>query len=119
QLWKETYPIAEIQSNSSAKFSDVAWDINQSVNDRFHITLSLLDEQDQEISVNEYLLLIGDHEQATKRMHLMGEALHKNAREYTYGNYYRFYPDMIKSGGSDWQTEEDIPRARGFENKAD
>jgi hypothetical protein len=32
----------------------------------------------------------------------------------TYGNYYRFFPNMIRQGARDWHGQWQIPRARGF-----
>jgi hypothetical protein len=70
--------------------------------------------QGKQISANEYVLLIGDQEAAREKMRELGSLLSESSNEFTYGNYYRFFPDMIKRNDGDRQGETQIPRAAGF-----
>lgn len=109
---EQTIRIEKVTPDSSARFTDVEWDIAGQVEKNFTVKLSLVNKQGREISTNEYMLLIGDQEQARKQMKEMGKAISKANANFTYGNYYHFYPDM-----SDWQSEVQIPHASGFSGK--
>jgi len=113
-LNRQDVEVVKIDPDSSAALANVNWDIGRQANKCFTINLSLLDSQGREISANEYMLLIGDQEAARKKMRELGSLLSANSNEFTYGNYYRFFPDMIKPKDGDWQGETQIPRAAGF-----
>ena len=91
-----------------------AWDIAGQAKKYFTVRLSLTDDQGEEISANEYMLLIGDQTAARKKMRELGSLLSESSNEFTYGNYYRFFPEMINQNDRDWQSETQIPRAAGF-----
>lgn len=103
-----------IEANSSAQFAEITWDIAGQVDKHFQVALSLVDGQGHEISSNQYLLLIGDQQEATERMQQMKQQQAESTSTFTYGNYYRFYPAMAGENDRDWQGHQQIPRARGF-----
>jgi beta-mannosidase len=103
-----------IGPDSSSPIADVSWQIARQVDKQFTVHLSLVNNQGSEISANEYLLLIGDQQAARLRMQELGKAQSTSSRDFTYGNYYRFFPDMMKQNGHDWQGTTQVPRAAGF-----
>jgi len=113
-LHDQAFGVAAIDPNSSASFDDVGWDIAGQVNRHFNVILSLTNSAGQEVSNNEYMLLIGDQAVARRKMRDMGKVLSQSIQTYTSGNYYRFYPDMVEQGGGVWQGEGQVPRASGF-----
>ena len=74
----------------------------------------MTDDQGEEISANEYMLLIGDQQAARRKMGELRTALSESSNEFTYGNYYQFFPDMVEQKDGDWQGETQVPRAAGF-----
>ena len=111
-LHDKSVAVDEIQPDSSTPIAVVDWEIAKQTNDRFFVHLSLLDGQGRELSANEYMLLIGDQEAARARMNSMGDDLSRNVRRYTGGNYYRYFPDIIRDENHDWESDVQIPRAR-------
>ncbi len=110
-LNKQHVGVATIDPDSSAQQADIRWNMAGQVGDHFTVSLSLVDSEDTEISANEYMLLIGDQETARARMQELGKVQTRSSDDFTYGNYYRFFPDMIKQDGRDWQGDSQIPRA--------
>lgn len=106
--------MASIVPDSSTPVGGISWNIARQADKHFTICLSLMDDQGKEISANEYMLLIGDQEAAREKMRELGAILSESSNEFTYGNYYRFFPEMIKQNDQDWQTETQTPRAAGF-----
>lgn len=97
---EQTLPVKTIDPDSSRSFGAVQWDINAEVDKHFEIHVSLRDRSGKELSANAYRLLIGDQETARKKMQAMGKELSNSTNNYTYGNYYRFFPEMIQGRGS-------------------
>ncbi|MEM6842712.1 MAG: sugar-binding domain-containing protein [Bacteroidota bacterium] len=112
-LTEETYKIDNIAENSSVKLADVTQDVLGKVTESFTVELELVDKKGEVLSSNEYLLLIGNQQQASAQFKEMGQEINQKIGKYTYGNYYRFFPEL--NGEQDWDSETDIPRATGFE----
>ena len=87
----------------------------QNIQDHFYVELELRGTDGALLSSNTYMLLIGDQEEASAKMKAMGEELRKLNDTYTYGNYYRFFPDMTREDDRDHQSQVDVPRAQRFE----
>ncbi len=114
RLNEQDVKVAEIAPDSSAPSAHVTWDISGQAEEYFTVHLSLTDDQGTKVSANQYMLLIGDQETARQKMRELGSLLSESSNELTYGNYYRFFPDMIRQKDRDWQGETQIPRAAGF-----
>ncbi|MGD1893524.1 MAG: glycoside hydrolase family 2 protein [Cyclobacteriaceae bacterium] len=112
-LAEETFRVEEIAENSSVKLTDISQDVLAKVDQSFRIELELVGEDGEQLSTNEYLLLIGDQEQASAQFKEMGREINQTIGKYTYGNYYRFFPEL--NGEQGWDSETDTPRAKGFE----
>lgn len=106
--------VATIDPDSSEALADIRWDIAGQADRYFTVNLSLRDNRGDEISANEYTLLIGDQHAARKKMQELGRLQSKSIGEFTTGNYYRYFPEMTQQNGRDWQGETQIPRAAGF-----
>lgn len=65
------------------------------------------------LSTNEYLRLISDQKEATAKFNEMQQAVEKK-KNYTYGNYLRFFPEMIRIDGKDHQGNTEHPRANRY-----
>lgn len=104
--------VSAIAPDSAKLLSEFRWEIADQVKDRFTVQLTLLDRTEKVLSSNEYMLLIGDQEAARQKMQEMGRQMSTRSHEYTYGNYYRFFPQMI--GEDDGAEDEGPPRAEGF-----
>lgn len=113
-LKSSRYPIKSIAGNSAKKFIDVQEDVLQNVKNRFYVTLKLTDKKGAELSANDYLFLIGDQKEATKQFNVMMKEMIKKNGEYGYGNYLRYYDEMIRENGKDYESEVETPRAEGF-----
>lgn len=113
-LNKQDVEVAKIAPDSSAPLAHVTWDIARQAKKYFTVNLSLTDDQGEDISANEYMLLIGDQQAARRKMRELGSDMSDSSNEFTYGNYYRFFPDMVKQKDGDWQGETQVPRAAGF-----
>ena len=114
-LKQQLFPVDNIEAYSSAKFAEIDWDVLQTVKHHFYIELSLHDQSGEVLSNNDYMLLIGDKDLAAIKFKAMGQEIRKHNSEYSYGNYYRFFPDLINEDGKSYQSKTQIPRARGFE----
>ena len=113
-LKEQQINVATIAPDSSSALADIRWDIASQVRNHFTVSLSLTDSEGGQVSANEYMLLIGDQQAARKKMQELGKSLSKSSNDFTYGNYYRLFPDMIKQDDHDWQGKTQTPRAAGF-----
>ena len=95
------------------KLTDVNQDVLAKVDQSFTVELELVDKDGEQLSTNEYMLLIGDQQQASVQFKEMGKEVNQTIGKYTYGNYYRFFPEL--NGEQGWDSETEIPRAKGFE----
>jgi len=84
------------------------------VKNQFKVILTLTDISKNIISENEYLFLIGDQEKATKAFNQMQKAMQQKNAKYTYGNYYRFFDDMIRENNKDHDSQTNHPKASGY-----
>lgn len=116
-LQEKSFSAKDIQANSSKKFFEIEAAVLKNVTQNFYIELALLDKNAKELSSNNYMFLIGDQATASKKFKEMGDAIRQRNGKYTYGNYYRFFPDMIRENGKDHQSDIQHPRAKGFPEK--
>ena len=114
QLHEQSIDVASIGTDSSISIAKINWDIAGQVEKQFHVSLSLMDSSGDELSNNQYLLLIGDQAAAREQMKAMGQAQAESNRTFTYGNYYRFFPEMTQQNDRDWQSQTQTPRAESF-----
>jgi beta-mannosidase len=114
RLISKTYPIASIKANSSEKFAELNFDILKNLRDMFHIELKLLNKNGSQISKNKYTLLIGDQHKASEKMKAMGKTFRERLKGFDGANYYRYFPDVSREGGRDWQSGREQPKADGF-----
>jgi beta-mannosidase len=113
-LHEQSIDVASISADTSSELTEISWEIAGQVEKHFHVQLSLLDANGKDLSQNQYMLLIGDQADARKRMKAMGQEQAESNKAFTYGNYYRFFPDMIQQNDKDWQSQTQTPRANLF-----
>ena len=116
-LHEQRVQVADIQPDSSTRQGSIDWPITDRAARFFTVALSLIDSDGQTLSANEYLLLIGDQDAARKKMQALGKAESQSIREFTSGNYYRYFPEMIEPNGRDGEDPRQIPHADGFGEK--
>jgi beta-mannosidase len=114
RLHEQNIDVAIIATDSSESIASIRWDITSRVERQFHVSLSLRDNAGQELSHNQYLLLIGDQALARVQMRDMGQARSARNKAFTSGNYYRFFPEMIQEDDHDWESQTQTPRAKSF-----
>lgn len=108
------FDISEIEENSAKKFFEINEDILSEVEKNFTVHLNLKDKNDDLLSANEYMFLIGDQKAASVEFKEMQKRLTKKNSNYTYGNYYRFFPEMIRIDGKDHESDTQYPKAKGY-----
>jgi len=113
-LLKQSFDISSIEADSSKSFADIDGIDLSKVEQQFFVSLSLKDNEGVERSHNDYMLLIGDQDEASAKFKEMGRERGASQQRYGYPNYYRFFPSMIREDGEDYQSDQEIPRARGF-----
>ena len=115
-LKDKSYKVNQIKPNSSEKLFDIEADILKNVEGHLNVELSLLDNKGVELSSNRYMFLIGDQEAASIKFKQMGTEIRERNKDFTYGNYYRFFPKLTKENNEDWKSDTETPRAKGFQN---
>ena len=115
-LKEADYKVSKIGENCAFKLTDISYNVLSTVKKMFHVELTLTDKGGKEISTNKYFFLIGDQAEATKQFNEMNKKMSKSLREYTNGNYYRYYPAMIQTDGQNYNSEIEVPVAIGFGN---
>ncbi|WP_405295520.1 glycoside hydrolase family 2 protein [Algibacter sp. Ld11] len=116
-LDKGSFKIDKIEENSSKKWFDLNTDVLKKVKNNFYINLELKDKKGQIISINKYMLLIGDHNQAAKEFKAMGNEIRKRNALYKYSNYNQFFDKLTGENGEEYQSKTDTIIARGFKTK--
>ncbi len=107
----ESFDVKQIGENSAFKVVDINWDVLSSSKERFYVELTLMDSKGEELSSNEYFFLIGDQAEASAQFKQMGIKRSSGVENFTYGNYLRFYPEVLKKL---YNTQTMTPRAEGF-----
>ncbi|MFR9652064.1 MAG: sugar-binding domain-containing protein [Rikenellaceae bacterium] len=113
----EQFVVKSVGENCAFKLIDISWDVLKSIKDRFYVKLSLKDKSGKELSSNNYFFLIGDQAEATKVVNAMNVEERESISKYTNGNYLRYFPSIVQEDGQNWETQSDIPRAKGYGEK--
>ncbi|WP_066631467.1 glycoside hydrolase family 2 protein [Labilibacter marinus] len=109
------YDVAKVAENSAKKFFDVDFKVLNKVDKQFTVHLNMRDSKGKSISANEYLFLIGDQKEASAQFKKMGEESRKRTGEFTYGNYFRFFENVVRENGKDYESDVEQPRATEYE----
>lgn len=113
-LKEADYKVSKIGENCAFKLTDISYNVLSTVKKMFHVELTLTDKGGKEISTNKDFFLIGDQAEATKQFNEMNKKMSKSLHKYTNGNYYRYYPAMIQTDGQNYNSEIEVPVAKGF-----
>ncbi|MFC1712500.1 sugar-binding domain-containing protein [Candidatus Poribacteria bacterium] len=93
QLIEWTQQIDAISADSSASYGMVEWDVGGDVGEIFRIAATIHDAADNTISANEYVLLIGDQEEARKECRERAKRFQEIKSKFPTADYYRFFPE--------------------------
>ncbi|GAF04497.1 glycoside hydrolase family 2 protein [Saccharicrinis fermentans] len=115
RIFSSTFNMDKVDENSAQKYFDIEADVLSKVNQQFTIHLNMKDKAGNSISSNEYLFLIGDQKEASAQFKKMGDAMRKRNAEFTYGNYFRFFDEMGRKNGKDYQSDTEHPKASEYE----
>ena len=94
RLAEWTRQIEVIPADSSASYGMIKWDVEGDLGDTFQITATLQDATGYGISANEYVLLIGDQEEARKQCHERARQFQTIKSKFPTADYYRFFPEL-------------------------
>lgn len=86
--------IDTIPADSSARHEAIEWQVRGCVGETFQIDATLHDTSGNIISANEYVLLIGNHEEARTQCRERAEQLRAIKSKFPTADYYRFFPDL-------------------------
>ncbi|NMH89670.1 beta-mannosidase [Flavivirga algicola] len=114
ELDSQIFSIGTVKANSAKKFKDISANVMNNVDTRVFVELQLTDTSGKMVSSNDYFFLIGDQKEAAKKFNQMRDKRRVLESEYGYGNYYRFYDDIVGEQGKSYQSGTQIPRARGY-----
>ena len=113
-LAEKSFKVKEIAENSAVKLEEISEEVLSSVEKYFYVELTLSDREENILSSNEYMLLIGDHESASATMKEMGKDIRDADGQFQYGNYYMFYPALNGERDINWESETEVPTVKGF-----
>ena len=113
-LKKQSFDVNTIGENSSIKVLSIEDKVLKKVKKNFYVTLELQDAKGKVISSNEYMFLIGDQKEASKKFKAMGAEIRERNQTYTYGNYYKFFDKLSGENGKEYETKRDTVKSRGF-----
>ncbi len=109
-----SYDFEEISKDSASKFVDVSCKVPGVLGDKFYVEMNLTDREGNELSVNDYLLLVADKIKDKKELKAIGKEAFDIKQKYGWANYFRYYPGLGAEEGQK-EADEKMPIARGFE----
>ena len=95
---KISYDFVKRHINLSASYGMVDWTVEGELGETFCITAVLRDENGHTISTNEYVLLIGDQDEARKLCRERAKEFQAIKSKFHRADYYRFFPDFYQNG---------------------
>ncbi|MDO6801442.1 glycoside hydrolase family 2 TIM barrel-domain containing protein [Wenyingzhuangia sp. 1_MG-2023] len=113
-LAKNSFDVGTVGGNSSLKLKSLNDKVLKTVKKFFYVTLELKDKKGDIVSANEYMFLIGDQKEASKKFKAMGLEIRKRNQTYTYGNYYKFFDKLSGENEQEYKTKLDTIKSRGF-----
>ncbi|MGX5856537.1 glycoside hydrolase family 2 protein [Dyadobacter jiangsuensis] len=116
-LAQASKPVKEVSANGAASLFEIQEPVLQKAGKQFRVNLRLTDRGGKVLSTNSYLMLTGDQEVARARMKDMGKELRQMNHEYTYGNYYMFFPEYNGTAKTP-ESQTDQITTRGFPAKS-
>lgn len=113
-LKRTEYEIQAIDGNSAKKLFDINENVLSLVKKQFSVHLLLKSKANKILSSNQYLFLIGDQAEASAEFKNMQTAIREKNTKYSYGNYLRFFPEIIREDGKDYNSQIQKPKARNY-----
>ncbi len=110
----DSFAVNNIGENCAFKLTDIDWDVLSGVESKFYVEMTLKSKKGEVLSANEYFFLIGDQREATLVMNAMNKEMNSDIVKYTNGNYLRYFPSITGENGESWNSQTEIPRAKGY-----
>jgi beta-mannosidase len=118
EIYRMNTDVDGIEENSSFQLASIEEKVLKKVEREFTLELELLDSEEELLSANDYLFLIGNQEEATKQFNNWNKRIMTDkGGKYDYPNYYRFFPTMREENDVQHNSDVEIPRASGFPEK--
>ncbi len=119
-LVSKSFDVKKIDENSARSFFPINEKVLGSSKQKFFVNLELTDAAGKVISHNDYFFLIGDQTEATayfnkwkdKRLEIENGNGHGG-----YGTYFFEFKALTGEDGESYESDMQIPRARGFGNE--
>ncbi len=111
---EEKFDIAQIEGDSSAKYNTVSCKVPGKLGDKFYVEITLVDEDGNSLSVNDYMLLVADKKKDRAELRVIGLEAFEIKQKYGWANYFRYYPGLAAEDGH-VEADQKMPIARGFD----
>jgi beta-mannosidase len=112
-LATKTFQIPEIKGDSSSNIADVSFKVNEEFGEQFYLFVTLFSQNNNQLAENDYLLLIGNQEEAKKELNRIGSEATATKNKYGTANYYRYFSGLAGEDG-ELETDEKSITAIGF-----
>ena len=109
---EESLKIGNVSEDSSKEFVDVSCKVPGQLGDKFYVELTLLDNKGNQISANDYMLLVADEKEAKGKLKQMGAEAGKRSRKYG-GTTFRYFPELFDKE-SNKREEGTVPALEEF-----
>ncbi|MDV7186040.1 beta-galactosidase [Lutibacter sp. TH_r2] len=113
-LQKSSFDVAKIEENSSKQFLEIEAKVLKKVKKNFYVEVELTNKDGEVLSSNNYMFLIGDQRGDAEKFKKMGEEIRNRNSEYSYGNYLRFFDQIIGANKKEYESKTDTIKTRGF-----
>ncbi|WP_068473001.1 glycoside hydrolase family 2 protein [Saccharicrinis aurantiacus] len=113
EVSRESIKLGNIGPDSSKDYATVNCKVPGNLGDQFHVELEMRDKSGEVVSVNDYLLLVGDEKVDLPRLREIGQEAIDKKEKYGPHNYFRYFEGLNGSRGVK-QAEELMPRVKEF-----
>ncbi|MEM6842714.1 MAG: sugar-binding domain-containing protein [Bacteroidota bacterium] len=112
-IQQQAFMIDDISPDSAMSVAKVMCDVPGDLGDVFYVKLSLSNERGEEISANEYQLLVAEDQVDRKKLKELGEEARRIKDKFGWANYFRYFQGLSGEDGST-EADEKLPTANGF-----
>ncbi|MGQ1787616.1 MULTISPECIES: glycoside hydrolase family 2 protein [unclassified Saccharicrinis] len=113
EVSRETINIGNINGDSSKEYATVNCKVPGKLGDKFFVELEMRDKSGEVVSVNDYLLLVGDEKVDLPRLREIGQEAIDKKEKYGPHNYFRYFEGLNGTRGVK-QADEEMPVVKEF-----
>ena len=105
--------VESIEPDSASSVADISFPVPGQLGDKFYLELELEEEAGNQLSTNDYFMLVADKNKDRDVLRSIGKEAFEIKQKYGWANYFRYYPGL---GAEDGEPEADqqMPTARGI-----